>query len=85
MGKILIETFGTIQIKMDTKDDTYFDAKDPHVSFVRHGKDTVKHCYLSEVDNLVGTGDSDLQEAIRYVRKHKEELKDKYLENNRNK
>ena len=83
MGKMLIETFGTIQIKMDVKDDTYYDAKDPHVSFVRQGRDTVSHCYLSEVDNLVGTGDSDLQDAIRYVRKNKEDLRQMYLKNNR--
>lgn len=83
MGKITIQTFGTIQVKMDTKDDVYFDAKDPHVSFVRHGRDTVRHCYLSEVDNLVGTGDSDLQDAIRYVRKNKNYLEELYYSNNR--
>lgn len=83
MGKITIETIGTIQIKMDTKDDTYFDAKDPHVSFVRHGKDVLAHCYLSEVDNIVGTGDADLQKAIQYVRRNKGRLERLYKSNNR--
>ncbi len=83
MGKITIETIGTIQIKMDTKDDTYFDAKDPHVSFVRHGNDVLAHCYLSEVDNIVGTGDADLQKAIKYVRKNKDRLKKQYESENR--
>ncbi len=69
MAEITIAKIGTIQIKMDTKDDTYFDAKDPHVSFIRNGRPVVKHVFLSEVDNIVGTGDKDLQEAIRYVRK----------------
>ena len=27
MGKITVHTIGTIQIKMDTKDDVYFDCK----------------------------------------------------------
>ncbi len=83
MGKILIATIGTIQIKMDKKDTDYFDAKDPHVSFVRNGDDVVKHVFLSEIDNIVGTGDSDLQKAIRYVRKNKEDLIKMYEENNR--
>lgn len=60
MAKELIATIGTVQVKMDTQDDTYFDAKDPHVSFVRNGREVVPHCYLSKVDNLVATGDSDL-------------------------
>lgn len=83
MGKILIQTIGTIQIKMDTKDDVYFDAKEPHVSFVRHGQEIMPHVMLSEIDNLVGTGDSDLQAAIHYVRKNKTELKNLYNQYNR--
>lgn len=83
MGKITIATIGTIKIKMDTKDDVYFDAKEPHVSFERNGSVIVNHVLLSEVDNLTGTGDSDLQDAIRYVRKNKEDIKNQYLKNNR--
>lgn len=74
MGKITVETIGTIKIKMDVRDDVYYDAKDPHISFVRRGDTVVEHCYLSQVDNVVGTGDSDLQKAIRYCRDNKEHL-----------
>lgn len=52
MGKMIIETIGTIQIKMDTKNDTYFYAKDPRVSFVRHGRDILAHCYLRKILKL---------------------------------
>lgn len=83
MSRIPIKTIGTIKIEMDKKDDVYFDAKDPHVCFVRNGRDVVPHCYLSEVDNLVATGDSDMQEAIRYLRKNKDELIKQYIDNNR--
>lgn len=83
MAKITVETIGTIQIKMDTRDDTYYDAKEPHVSFVRYGQELVSHVMLSEVDNLVGTGDHDLQKAIRYVRDNKEYLWNLYMQNNR--
>lgn len=83
MGKVTIQTVGTIQIKMDVADDVYFDAKEPHISFVRKGTVIVNHVLLSEIDNLVGTGDSDLQEAIRYVRKNKSAIINEYLKNNR--
>ena len=83
MGKVTVAEVGTIKIKMDVKDDVYYDAKDPHVSFVRNGRELVRHCNLDQVDDLVGTGDSDLQEAIRYVRQHKEELKKRYQQENR--
>lgn len=83
MGKITVATIGTIKIKMDTKDDVYFDAKDPHVSFERKGNVILDHVLLSEVDNIVGTGDSELQDAIRYVRKNKEDIKKQYLKDNR--
>lgn len=83
MGKMTVETIGTIQIKIDTKDDIYYDAKDPHVSFIRKGTVIHNHILLDEVDDIVGTGDSDLQDAIRYVRKNKEYIKKLYYENNR--
>ena len=67
---------------MDTKDDVYYDAKDPHVSFERNGTVIVKHLSLDEVDKLVGR-DSDEKEAIRWVRDNKRDLEKQYLEGNR--
>lgn len=83
MGKITVYTCGTVQVKMDTKDDTYYDAKDPHVSFYKHGREVYNHIYLNDVDRLVATGDTDMQEAIRYVRRHKGDLEQQYYDNNR--
>ena len=60
-----------------------FDAKEPHVSFERNGSVIVNHVLLSEVDNLAGTGDSDLKKAIHYVQDNKEDIKKQYLANNR--
>lgn len=37
MTRIIYEV-GKLKVKMDTRDDTYFDAKDPHVYFERNGK-----------------------------------------------
>ena len=68
---------------MDVKDDVYYDAKEPHVSFERNCNVIVNHVLLSEIDNLVGTGDSDLKRAIDYVRKHKDELREIYMNKNR--
>ena len=83
MGKITVYSHGTVQVKMDTRDDTYYDAKDPHVSFYKHGREVHSHIYLSDVDNLVATGDSDMQEAIRYVRRNKLDLERQYYNSNR--
>lgn len=78
-----VATIGTIKIKMDIKDDVYFDAKDPHVSFEENGSIIVDHVPLSKVDNLVGTGNSNLKKAIQYVRDNKDDIIKQYLENNR--
>lgn len=83
MGKMTVHTVGTIQIKIDVKDDVYYDAKDPHVSFVRKGTVILNHVLLDEVDNIVGTGDSELQKAISYVRDNKDYIRKLYLQNNR--
>ena len=74
---------GKLKVKMDTRDGTYFDAKDPHVYFERNGKTVLKHCYLSDVDTLVATGDRAMQDAIRYLRQKKPDLIQEYLDNNR--
>lgn len=55
MTRIIYEV-GKLKVKMDTRDDTYFDAKDPHVYFERNGKNVLKHCYLSDVDNWLPRG-----------------------------
>ena len=48
MAKITVGVVGTIKIKMDTPDDIYFDAKEPHVSLEgRGGEIIVNHLYLS--------------------------------------
>lgn len=83
MGKITVATIGTIKIKMDTKDSVYFDAKDPHVSFEENDSIIVDHIPLSEVDNLVGTGNSNLKKAIHYLRDNKDDIIRQYLAKNR--
>ena len=82
MGKITVHQVGNIKIKMDTKDDVYFDAKDPHVSFEENGRVTIKHLSLSEVDGMVGR-DSDEKKAIYWVRDNKRYLEDLYEKQNR--
>lgn len=77
MGKKTVATVGTIQIKIDTKDEDYRDMKEPHVSFVRNGVVLVNHLMLSEVDHLVGR-DSDEKKAIYWVREKKEKLIEMY-------
>ncbi len=82
MAKITVGQVGTIKIKMDTKDDVYYDAKEPHVSFVRKGTTILDHLLLSEVCNLVGR-DSEEKDAIYWVREHREELIKQYIDENR--
>lgn len=82
MGKITVHTIGTIQIKMDTKDDVYFDAKEPHVSFVRKGQVILNHLLLSEVCDLVGR-DREEKDAIYWVRDNRKYLEELYLQSNR--
>lgn len=82
MGKKTVKEIGTIKIKMDTKDDVYFDAKEPHISFERNGRIILKHLTLSEVDNVVGN-DPDEKKAIYWVRENKSYLIDEYIKNNR--
>lgn len=82
MGKITVHQVGNIKIKMDTKDDVYFDAKDPHVSFEENGRVTIKHLSLAEVDGMVGR-DSDEKKAIYWVRDNKRYLEDLYEKQNR--
>ena len=43
MARTIYEV-GKLKVKMDTRDDTYFDAKDPHVYFERNGKTILSHC-----------------------------------------
>lgn len=82
MGKITVHQIGSIKIKMDTKDDTYFDAKDPHVSFEQNNHATVNHLSLADVDNFVGR-DPDEKKAIYWVRDRKSYLIDLYYNQNR--
>lgn len=82
MGKITVHVEGTIKVKMDTKDDVYYDAKDPHVSLERNGRVILNHLSLDSVDNIVGR-DSDEKKAIYWIRDNKDMLKIKYLEYNR--
>lgn len=82
MGKITVHQEGSVKIKMDTKDDVYFDAKDPHVSFEQDGRVTIRHLSLSEVDDIVGR-DADEKKAIYWVRDNKKRLERMYYENNR--
>lgn len=82
MGKITIHQEGSVKIKMDTKDDIYYDAKDPHVSFEQNGRVTIKHLSLSEVDSLVGRN-ADEKKAIYWVREKKNDLEKQYYQINR--
>lgn len=83
MGKVLIERIGTVKIKMDTKDDVYFDAKDAHVSFEQNGKVVFNHIMLNEVDRLCVTGmGSDMKEALKYVVRNKDKLIERYKKEN---
>lgn len=82
MGKITVHTIGTIQIKMDTKDGDYFDAKEPHVSFVQKGRVTLDHLSLNDVCNLVGR-DRNEKDAIYWVRDNREYLEKLYFQYNR--
>lgn len=82
MGKLTVQQIGTIKIKMDTKDDIYYDAKDPHVSLERNGYVIINHLPLSEIDNLVGR-DPDEKKAIYWIRDHKQYLEELYYHNNR--
>lgn len=67
---------------MDTKDDIYYDAKDPPVSFEQNGRVTIRHLSLSEADRLV-CRDPDEKKAIYWVRDHRSDLEDLYNKNNR--
>ncbi len=82
MGKKTIHQEGSIKIKIDTKDDVYFDAKDPHVSFEKNGRVIINHLLLTEVDNLVGR-DSDEKKAIYWVRDNKKRIEEMYYQENR--
>lgn len=82
MGKITVHIEGTIKIKMDTKDDVYYDAKDPHVSLERNGSVILNHLSLDRVDDIVGR-DSDEKKAIYWIRDNKDMLEKMYLDNNR--
>lgn len=73
MGKFTVGFVGNVKIKMDTPDDVYFDAKDPHVSIEGPGI-YLNHVDLYSIDNIVGTGDRELQGAIRWIRDNKSEL-----------
>lgn len=81
MGKITLFTEGNIKVKMDTKDDFSYDAKEPHVSFEEHGVVTLNHLNLSEVDDLVGRTPEE-KRAIEKLRANKDEYIKKYHENN---
>lgn len=82
MGHKLMAQFGNVKVKMDTKDDIYYDAKDPHVLLEENGIVTVKHLSLSNVDDYVGRT-SDEKKAIYWIRDKKEWLIEQYLKNNR--
>ena len=82
MSKITVGNVGNIQIKMDVKDDTCYDAKDPHVSLFRKGEEVLKHLSLDRADSVVGHN-SEVTDAIKWVRANKRELEQKYVELNR--
>ncbi len=76
MGKVIVGKKGTIKIKMDTPDDVYFDAKDPHVSLEgKSGEIIARHVDLYSVDNYVGDSKTPyFKEAMYWIRSHKSEL-----------
>ena len=84
MGKVTVGVVGTIKVKMDTPDDIYYDAKDPHVSLEgRGGEVIVNHLYLSTIDNTVGDNSYPyFKEAVKWVRKHRWKLEDMYKAGN---
>lgn len=82
MSKITVGNVGNIQIKMDVKDDTYYDAKDPHVSLFRKGEEVLEHLPLDRADSVVGYN-KEITDAIKWVRANKRELEQKYVELNR--
>lgn len=77
MGKFTVGKKGTIKIKMDTPDDVYYDAKDPHVSFEQNGTVTLRHLDLYSVDGVVGS-DREEKAAVYWVREHKQDLINMY-------
>lgn len=81
MGKVTLFSVGNIKVKMDTKDDFSYDAKEPHVSFEEHGVVTVNHIKLADVDNLVGRT-PDEKKAIEKLRDNKDEYIREYHKNN---
>ena len=81
MGKVTVHKIGQIKVKMDTPDDVYYDAKDPHVSFERDGSVILNHFYLATANDYVGR-DSDEKKAIYWVRKYQEDLEDMYKKGN---
>lgn len=84
MGKTTIKTFGTVKVKMDVRDDVYFDAKDAHVSFEQNGQVIINHIMLKDVDRICVTGmGSDVKEALQYVVRNKEKLIEQYSNINR--
>lgn len=79
MASKLIEIFGNLKLKVDIPDTDSRDKKRPHVYLQGPGGSyDVEHIYLDEVDNLVGTGDSNRKKAIYYIRDHKEKLEKIY-------
>lgn len=82
MGHTVMKQYGNVKVKMDTKDDVSYDAKDPHVFLEENGKVTVRHLSLSTVDNYVGRT-SDEKKAIYWIRDNKEWLIEQYFDKNR--
>lgn len=77
MGKITVGQVGNIQIKMDVRDDVYYDAKAPHVSLYRKNSMVLEHLFLDEADSVVGR-DHEVTDAIKWVRDNRWELEQKY-------
>lgn len=80
MGKFLVGVVNNVKIKMDTPDDIYYDAKDPHVSLEGPGGEIyVRHLDLYSINDTVGTGSSNVREAIYWVRKKQDKLIAMYI------
>ena len=77
MPKMTVQSFGSVDIKLDVGAYDSYDKKRPHVSIYKHGDPLYEHVYLDQVDGLVGN-DSDEKKAIYWLRDNKDYLTEQY-------
>lgn len=78
MGKITVHTIRTIH----TKDNDYFETKEPLVNFVQKDSVALNHLSLNDICNLIGRNRNE-NDTIYWVEDNREYLEKLYAQYNR--